>query len=97
MSTTTTIRLGDLKDRVVAAAQRAGKPTHVYIIDAISESVARDEQRAEFVGAALDRRAKFRATGRTVSFSDMQAYGLASARGEQPPKPRPTPIKNRSG
>jgi predicted transcriptional regulator len=90
---TTTIRLGDLKDRVASAAERAGKSTHAYIVDAIAEFVARDEQRAEFVGAALSRRAKYRASGRTVSFDDMAAYAMASARGEQPPKPRATARK----
>jgi len=91
---TTTIRLGDLKERVAAAAEQAGKSTHAYILDAIGESVARDEQRAEFVGAALARRAKFRASGRTVSFEDMEAYALASARGEQPSKPSATVKKS---
>ena len=87
---TTTIRLGDLRERVAAAAEQAGKSTHAYILDAIGASVARDEQRAHFVGTALARRGKYRATGRTVSFDDMKAYALDSARGEQPPKPRAT-------
>jgi predicted transcriptional regulator len=87
---TTTIRLGDLKEKVAAAAEQAGKSTHAYILDAIAESVARDQQRAEFVGAAMERRAKYRASGRTVSFDDMEAYAMASARGEQPLKPRAT-------
>ena len=87
---TTTIRLGDLKDKVAAAAEQVGKSTHAYIVDAIAESVARDKQRAGFVGAAMERRAKYRANGRTVSFDDMEAYAMASARGEQPPKPRAT-------
>lgn len=87
---TTTIRLGDLRERVASAAEQAGKSTHAYILDAISESVARDEQRAQFIGTALARRANYRATGRTVSFDDMKAYAVASARGEQAPKPRAT-------
>lgn len=87
---TTTIRLGELKERVAAAAEQVGKSPHAYIIDAIGESVARDEQRAQFVGTALARRANYRASGRTVSFDDMKRYALASARGEQPPKPRAT-------
>lgn len=93
MSTTTTIRLGDLKERVAAAAERVGKSTHAYIIDAIAESVARDERRAEFVGAALARRANFRATGRTVSFEDMESYALGSDGGERLPKPTAKPKK----
>ena len=84
---TTTIRLGDLKARVLVAAERAGKSTHAYIVDAIGDSVARDEQRTAFVDEALSRRAKFRETERAVPFEDMQAYALASARGEDAPKP----------
>lgn len=91
---TTTIRLGDLKERVAAAAEQVGKSTHAYIIDAIGEAVARDEQRGQFVGTALARRAKYRETGRSVSFDDMKAYALASARGEHPPKPRATVKKS---
>lgn len=84
---TTTIRLGDLKERVALAAEHAGKSPHAYIVDAISESVARDEQRAEFVGEALARRQKYRSSGRTVSFEDMETYAIALARGEKVSKP----------
>jgi predicted transcriptional regulator len=90
---TTTIRLGELKERVAAAAEQAGKSTHAYILDAIAERLARDQQRAEFVAAAMERRAKYRASGRTVSFDDMEAYAMASARGELPRKPRATARK----
>ena len=87
---TTTIRLGDLKDKVAAAAEQAGKSPHAYILDALVQAVARDQQRAGFVGAAMERRAKYRASGRTVSFDVMEAYAVASARGERPRKPRAT-------
>jgi predicted transcriptional regulator len=87
---TTTIRLGDLKEKVAMAAEQAGKSTHAYILDAIAESVARDLQRAEFVGAAMERRASYRVTGRTVSFDDMEAYAMASARGRHPTRARAT-------
>ena len=85
---TTTIRLGDLKERVSAAAEQAGKSTHAYILDAISASVTRDEQRAQFVAAALARRAQVLATGRTVPFEDMQAYARASVTQERAVEPR---------
>lgn len=84
---TTTIRLGDLKDRVAAAAEKAGKSTHAYILDAIAESVAHDEQRADFVADAVTRRAQFLSTGRSVSFERMEEYALARARGEGASKP----------
>ena len=90
---TTTIRLGDLKESVAAAAEQAGKSTHAYILDATAESVARDRHRAGFVGAAMERRAKYRASGCSVCFDDMEAYAMTSARGQQPLKPRPTTRK----
>jgi len=88
---TTTIRLGELKERVAAAAEQAGKSTHAYILDAIGESVARDEHRAQFVGSALARRAAVQAGGRTVSFEDMQAHARALADGEGAAAPRARP------
>ena len=51
----------------------------------IQRSIA--EQRAQFVGMALARRAKYRANGLTFSFDAMEVYAMALARGEQPPKP----------
>ena len=42
--TTTTIRIDDdLKARVAAAAERAGKTAHVFILDAIAQTVEQVE------------------------------------------------------
>ena len=48
MATTTTIRLPeDLKARIASAAERAGKTTHSFILEAIAEKAELEEQRAE--------------------------------------------------
>ena len=46
---TTTIRIeDDLKARVAAAAERAGKTPHAFILDAIAETVTQAEQDEAF-------------------------------------------------
>lgn len=76
---TITVCLGELKEHVDAAAAKARKSSHDYIIDAISEAIGREEMRAEFVGSALARRERFQQTDRSVSFEDMETYALDSA------------------
>ena len=86
--TTTTIRLeDDLKQRVAAAAERAGKSAHAFILDAIAETVERVEQDAAFQHLADARWAGFVATGDTVPWDEAKAWLEARSRGEHPQKP----------
>jgi predicted transcriptional regulator len=86
--TTTTIRIEeDLKDRVAAAAARAGKSAHAFILDAIAQTVEQVELDEEFHRVADERWAKVLATGKTVPWDDAKAYLEARARGERPRKP----------
>jgi predicted transcriptional regulator len=85
---TTTIRIGDdLKARIAAAAERAGKSVHGFILDAIAQTVEQAELDAELHRIADERWAKVLATGRTVAWDDAKAYLEARARGERPRKP----------
>lgn len=85
---TTTIRIeDDLKARVAAAAQRAGKTTHAFIVDAIARTVEQVELESEFHRVADARWAKLLKTGKTVPWDDAKAYLEARARGERPRKP----------
>ena len=85
---TTTIRIeDDLKARVAAAAQIAGKTTHAFILDAISQTVEQVEQDNEFHAVADQRWAKIVATGKTVPWEDAKAYLAARSRSERPRKP----------
>ena len=87
---TTTIRLDEqLKARVTAAAKRAGKSAHAFIVDAIAQNVEQAEMEEQFHGVADERWAKIVATGKAVPWDEARAYLEARARGERPGKPRP--------
>ena len=86
---TTTIRLDDdLKARVAAAAERSGKTSHAFIIDAIAQTVAQTELNDDFHRVADERWEDILATGKTVSWDEMRAYLTARSRGETPRKPQ---------
>jgi predicted transcriptional regulator len=86
---TTTIRIDDdLKKRVAAAAERAGKTAHGFMLDAIAQTVEQAELNDEFHRVADERWAKILATGKTVSWDEMRSYLMARARGEAPRRPR---------
>jgi predicted transcriptional regulator len=85
---TTTIRIEDeLKARVAAAAKRAGKTAHAFILDAIAQTVEQAELDDEFHRIADARWAKFLATGETVPWTAAKEWVEARSRGERPPKP----------
>jgi len=85
---TTTIRIeDDLKARVAAAAERAGKTAHAFILDAIAQTVAQAELDDDFHRVADERWAKVLATGKTVPWDKAKAYLEARSRGERPRKP----------
>jgi predicted transcriptional regulator len=72
---TTTIRLPDrLKARVSAAAKRAGKTTHSFILEAIAEKTDEEERRSDFHEVAEKRYAGIVATGETIPWSEMRTY-----------------------
>jgi len=86
--TTTTIRIEeDLKARVAAAAARAGKTAHAFILDAIAHTVEQDELDAAFHRVAEERWAALLAAGRAVAWDDAKAWLEARSRGENPLKP----------
>ena len=85
---TTTIRLeDDLKARIAAAAERAGKTAHAFIVEAIAHTVEQAEIDAAFHHVADVRWAKLLATGKTVPWDETKTYLQARARGEIPHKP----------
>lgn len=77
---TTTIRLSDeLKARIAAAAQRAGKTSHGFILDAIAEKTADVERQAEFKAVADTRYTNLLETGKTIPWEQMRDYLLQRA------------------
>src|SRR5271157_4241029 len=88
MMATTTIRIDDdLKGRVAAAAERAGKTTHAFILDAIAQTVEQVELDEAFHRVADERWATVLATGKTVPWDDAKAWLEARSRGERRRKP----------
>ena len=88
MAGTTTIRIDDeLKTRVATAAQRTGKTTHGFILDAIARTVEQVEQDDAFHRLADERWAEVLATGETVPLEATKAWLEARSRGEHPPRP----------
>ena len=72
---TTTIRLtADLKARVAAAAEGAGKTAHGFILEAIAEKVEREERRTELEQLAERRFADIVASGKAVPWDEMRVY-----------------------
>ena len=85
---TTTIRIEDaLKARVAAAAERAGKTPHAFMLDAIAQTVEQVERDEAFHSVADERWAKLLTTGKTVSWDDAKAWLEARSRGERSRRP----------
>jgi predicted transcriptional regulator len=87
---TTTIRIeDDLKARIAAAAERAGKTAHAFILDAIAQTVEQDEQDLAFHRLADERWANLLATGKTVAWDDAKSWLEARSRGQHARRPAP--------
>lgn len=85
---TTTIRIEDeLKERIAAAAQLAGKTAHAFILDAIAQTVEQVEIDAEFHRLADARWTNVLATGKTIPWADAKVYLEARARGDKARNP----------
>jgi predicted transcriptional regulator len=79
---TTTIRLDDeLKTRVAAAAERAGKTSHAFILEAIAQTVEQTELKDRFHHDADARWLKILDRGKTVPWDEMRTYLTARAEG----------------
>jgi predicted transcriptional regulator len=88
--TTTTIRLPkDLKERVARAAERVGKTQHGFILEAIAEKAAHEEQRAAFVEAAEQRYGRLVSSGKTIAWSEMRRYLERRVSGAAIDRPKP--------
>jgi len=85
---TTTIRLEEaLKARIAAAAERAGKSSHAFILEALSETLDRVEMDDALHRIADERWASLIQSGRSIGWDDARAYVRARAAGEKAKKP----------
>jgi len=90
----TTIRIPeDLKERIASAAERTGKTTHSFILEALVEKAEQEELRADFDAEADARFAQVVATGKTIPWADMRLYLADRVAGK--PALRPVARKKR--
>lgn len=87
MSTTTMRLPADLKARIAGSAERAGKTTNSFILEAIAEKAEREELRAGFDEEADRRFANIVASGKTVAWSEMRRYLEARVSGREAARP----------
>jgi len=89
MATTTSLKLPeDLKEKVAALAQGVAQTPHAYMVDAISEKVARDEKRRSFLRAAEESAAEVARTGLVYRAEDVHREFRARASGKRARKSR---------
>ncbi len=85
---TTTIRLPEeLKARVAVAAKNAGTTPHGFILEAIAEKAAQEEQRADFDAVAEGRFANIVASGKAIGWNEMRDYLEARLAGKAAKRP----------
>ena len=85
---TTTIRLpDDLKEKVANAAERAGKTSHAFILDAIAARIEEDRHREDFEEVAEKRFAAIVASGKTIEWAQMRRYLEARMTGKPARRP----------
>ena len=78
----------DLKARVDAAADAAGKTPHAFMVEAIEEQTARAERHEAFIAEALEAEREMERTGRYYAAEDVFTYMTARAEGKRVRRPR---------
>jgi predicted transcriptional regulator len=94
MSGTTSLKLPDeLKEKISTLAQGVAQTPHAYMVEAISEKVARDEKRRSFLEDAKRSREEVQRTGEVFGHDDVVRWFSARATGKKARKPRPVKVK----
>ena len=89
MSTTTIRMEDDLKARIAAAAERAGKSSHAFILEALAATVERSETDDALDRIADERWNALKRTGQSVAWPDAKAYLQARVKGARTRRPPP--------
>ncbi len=86
---TTTIRLPvELKSRIDKLANAAGKSSHAFMIDALSQTAESIEREQAFDAEVNRRWVKFERTREYISLEDMRDYAKSLAAGKRPLRPK---------
>ena len=74
MSTTSLKLSEELKQRAAAAAGELGISPHAFMVDAIRQAADAVEQRAQFVGEALEARTEMLDSGQGYDADDVRSH-----------------------
>lgn len=90
MASPTTLKLPeDLKARIGALAEAAGKTPHAYMVEALQQTADRAERRSEYLAAGDRAIAAYERTGIAYAMEDVERYVLGIAAGKKPARPKP--------
>lgn len=89
-SVATSLKLpAELKARVDALAEAAGKSPHAFMVEAIEREAARAERYEAFLSEALEADDDMERTGLYYAAEDVFRYMTARAEGKRARRPRP--------
>jgi predicted transcriptional regulator len=90
MANTTSLKLPeDLKEKVTDLAHGVAQTPHAYMVAAISEKVARDEKRRDFLESGRKSQEEFQRTGIAYEHEAVMKYFRDLVAGRKPRKPKP--------
>ena len=96
MPSTTSLKLPDeLKEKISTLAQGVAQTPHAYMVEAITEKVARDEKRRSFLDDARKSREEVARTGAVYAHEDVMRWFRGKASGKAVRGPRPVKLKRR--
>ena len=81
----------DLKARVQAAAEAAGRTPHAFMVEAIERETARAERYEAFVDDAVRADREMKRTGLHYASEDVFRYMTARAEAQSAKRPKPKP------
>lgn len=94
MAVTTTLKLPDeLKARIAAAADSAGKTPHAFMVEALEAETHRAELRRDFVNTALKAEQEVAEYGLGYSSDEVHRYLRAKLSGAKAQSPKPAKLK----
>lgn len=92
MAATTTLKLPeDLKARIIAAAEHAGKSPHAFMVEALARQTEMLERRREFIESALAAEEEIAQYGLVYEGDEVIRYFRDKLAGK--PAKRPKPVK----
>jgi predicted transcriptional regulator len=93
MASPTTLKLpDDLKARITAVAEEAGKTPHAFMVEALAAQTALAERRREFVAAAAKAEQEIAQYGLVYDADEVFSYVREKLAGKRAKRPKPVKL-----